>query len=190
MRSFEERKEEILKRSNEIIKKKKRRKKIIISFCIPLCVFLSFVVIMTGYENFATEIEDDVSTASTVTVEINMSDGQVNEKAVIKDRVQTDELSNLILASIANSMSVSKPFSQIDDGSAEDALYSRADIYMQKNSVQYEFILISGNEKQIYKLNGNILSDSTNGINYLLSEENVSEFTQMISNITDWEEEQ
>ena len=192
MRSFEQRKAEIIRRSENRIKIRKKNRNRILTLCIPLC--LAVIICSVTVLPNAFRVKTDTAAEENLKDQSSMSDVDVSETKHIYVAVEVEgKDSEKFYSKITDSAAVTNIYENIfyafdiDDSDADIQItepdkydivtdYSSIDdgfkdsAYESSESDSYTVTLLSAKgEKRVYKLDGNILTDVSRDVKIKLT---------------------
>ena len=195
MRSFEERKAEVFRRSENRIKERKRNRNRILAMCIPICLVITVWSIMilpammpaNKSNNSAGEGMDimggvDGTEAAFVRVEV-MSTGTATQSAILKDDAdKVAQIYHTMQSSFVNSSGGNKE--SVNDKAEDDALTEENKDYSQSGTTNlssgFRIIFTTENGVQtIYSLSGDKLINETTKQETILTEDQRSNLLNM-----------
>lgn len=173
MRSFEQRREEIFRRSDERIKAKKRRRSRLIAVCVPLALCVGLLWISRSPREGGESVTDFHSVTEGTTPADGALDGtdqtgSYNGSALyFSDAAQVERIMQII-DSLSGSGNLQDGSDSIDGVSGLDPQY------------EYTILLENGSGTAAYTLSGSTLIDQQTFVTYKLSEQELFELKQAL----------
>ncbi len=203
MRSFEERKAEVFRRSENKIKERKRKRNRILVMCIPLCFILTVCLVLGFSPKAWVEVVD--KTEGNAVSNINIS----NESNVTTDKSNTSVNPTYVSVEVKSNENISKFYTKITDATEVKNVYeniSRAFVSddesddmvildneetkndslkdsnnVDKNKQSYTItITLSNGKEMVYILSGKKLCDVSSNIETELTHEKLEELKSAI----------
>lgn len=191
MRSFEERKAEILRRSENKIQKRKRTQKVIFTCCIPICLCIAILSAIYLPDMIYTDIEDGFSenTLGTVItdddvyfaytkVTIKLPSG---EEVKEKDATKVESIYDIIQSSFVPKIKPGQENKNHSEstGSSKNSFLSDDEDTVKASNYTIVFSETDGTQLT-YTLDGNKLIDEASGERVFLTDEELSALKKAI----------